>query len=77
MSGATPYFAAAKGEAVSKRFTDMNHGRAAVHWRNVDTVDIQNGRGNVWREYGGGLPDFSVDYLTKLYDLNRFTELHR
>ena len=61
----------------AKRFTDMNHGRSAVHWRNVDTVDIQNGRGNLWREYGGGLPDFSVDFIAKLYDLNRFTELHR
>ena len=61
----------------AKRFTDMNHGRTAVHWRNVDTVDIQNGRGNLWREYGGGLPDFSVDFITKLYDLNRLTELHR
>src|SRR5262245_10613332 len=61
----------------AKRYTDMNHGRSAVHWRNVDTVDIQNGRGNLWREYGGGLPDFSVDFITKLYDLNRLTELHR
>jgi hypothetical protein len=59
----------------AKRFTDMNHGRSAVHWRNVDTVDIQNGRGNLWREYGGGLPDFSIDFITKLYDLNRFTEI--
>ena len=55
----------------------MNHGRSAIHWRNVDTVDIQNGRGNLWREYSGGLPDFSMDFITKLYDLNRLTELHR
>ncbi len=61
----------------AKRYTDMNHGRSAVHWKNVDTVDIQNGRGNLWREYGGGLPDFSVDFINRLYDLNRLTELHR
>ena len=61
----------------AKRYTDMNHGRSAVHWKNVDTVDIQNGRGNLWREYGGGLPDFSVDFISRLYDLNRLTELHR
>lgn len=61
----------------AKRYVDMNHGRSAVHWKNVDTVDIQNGRGNLWREYGGGLPDFSVDFISRLYDLNRLTELHR
>jgi len=61
----------------AKRYVEMNHGRSAIHWRNVDTVDIQNGRGNLWREYSGGLPDFSVDFITKLYDLNRLTELHR
>ncbi len=61
----------------AKRFTDMNHGRQSIHWRNVDTVDIQNGRGNLWREYGGGLPDFSASYINRLFDLNRLTELHR
>ena len=61
----------------SKRYKFMNENRGAVHWRNVDTVDIQNGRGNLWREYGGGLPDFSVDFINGLYDLNRLTELHR
>ena len=55
----------------------MNANRGAIHWRNVDTVDIQNGRGNLWREYAGGLPDFSMDYINGLYDLNRLTELHR
>jgi hypothetical protein len=59
------------------RYVDMNHGRSAIHWRNVDTVDIQNGRGNLWREYAGGLPDFSTQFIVGLYDLNRLTELHR
>ena len=61
----------------ANRYKFMNENRGAVHWRNVDTVDIQNGRGNLWREYGGGLPDFSLDYINGLYDLNRLTELHR
>jgi len=61
----------------SKKYTYMNANRGAIHWRNVDTVDIQNGRGNLWREYAGGLPDFSMDYINGLYDLNRLTELHR
>lgn len=61
----------------SKRFTDINHGRQAVHWRQVDTVDVQNGRGNLWREYWGGYPDYTAEYINKLYDLNKLTEIHR
>ena len=61
----------------SKVFLDLATGREAVHWKNVDTVDIQNGRGNLWRNYGGGLPNFSPDYINRLFDLNRLTELHR
>jgi hypothetical protein len=60
-----------------RRYTDMTHGRSSINWRNAETVDVQNGRGNLWTGYGSGLPDFSVDFITKLYDLNRLTELHR
>ena len=61
----------------AKRYTDMNHGRSAVHWKNVDTVDIQNGRGKPVARVRRRSARLLVDFISRLYDLNRLTELHR
>ena len=60
-----------------KRFKVMGPGTRATNFQSIQVIDVQNGRGTIWNGYGTGYPELDLDYITRLYDLNRLTEIHR
>ena len=60
-----------------KQFAEINHGIQSYTWEGLSMVDVQNARATIIRGYGDGFPNYPMNEVQGVYDINHLEQVHR